>query len=80
MTPMVAECGYNKGSSYLIDWLFGNNHQWDEYNKANCLNSNINFHKEIMILTSPTVDKWSHRYHFAMSATENSFSSKLEIP
>ena len=34
--------------------------------EANCVDSNIYFHKEIMILTPKTVDKWPPQNYFEM--------------
>ena len=64
ITLMADKCGYN--NVHLILMVFGTNQHWNEYNKANYFNSNIFFHKEILILTPKTLNKWPPRNHFVM--------------
>ena len=69
MTPMAAECGYNCPSyriGYLETTSIGMN-----MTKQLVLTQIYIFHKEIMILTPTTIDKWLPRNHFEMLDLEN---------
>ena len=59
-TLMAAKCGCNKCSSYLIGYFETTS---IGMNIANYFNSNIYFHKAILIWTSKTVEKWPPRGH-----------------
>ena len=69
MTPMAAECAHDKCSSYFIGYF--ETTVWNEYNKANCFNSDMHFHQESRISIPKTADKWPPRDHFEMLALEN---------
>ena len=79
MTPMAAECGYDKCSFYRIRYLETTSVGMNIIQQIVLNLIYIYFGIKIRILTPKTVDKWPPWDYFEMLALEYGLSSKLRL-